>query len=324
MQFEELYRIQEEFTEKFFREKYSLSPEDIKSNKDKKIYWNKDYILMLIKEATEMLDEIDFKNHVSKDTDDIEDNFLEEGIDVLKYLLGIFVINGFTADDIISKFQDKSKVVEAKFRQEKSINEIKAKKDPIAFIDIDGILATWPNNYIDFVNAKLNRHYKTLPELKAGVDKKLQYELKNEYRLNGSKKDLGVIEGAKGFLDRLKKDNFNIVLLTARPYKKYFRIYSDTLEWLNKHGLKYDCIIFDEEKEKYIINKFYKKNVKFIVEDQIDNAKKLSENGFKVYLRFNAKLYKDKTTIDDIKDTLKSTNITVIKSLREIFVCHYV
>ena len=323
MQFEKLFEIQKKFTERFFREKHDMSIEDVYSDQATKVKWNKEYILSLTKEVYEMLDELDWKMHHKKDDDDVRDNFLEEGVDVLKYLLGTFIINGFTAEEIFEKFVDKSRVVEAKFKQEKAIEEIKNNGKETVFIDIDGVLATWPNDYINFVNTKLNKNYATLPELKGDVDKKLQYDLKSEYRLNGSKRNLGVIEGAKKFLKQLKQCDLNIVLLTARPYKKYFRIYSDTLEWLLKHELEYDCIIFDEEKEKYIINKFYNNGVKFIVEDQIDNAKKLANNGFKVYLRFNKGLYKDNIKQRDVEAMVKYTTIKVIKGHKEIIECQF-
>jgi uncharacterized HAD superfamily protein len=260
--------------------------------------------------------------HHRKDEEDVRDNFLEEGVDVLKYLLGTFIINGFTAEEIFDKFIDKSRVVDAKFKQENAIDKIKSSKRKTVFIDIDGVLATWPIDYINFVNDKLGTKYKTLPELKSSTDKKQQYDLKTEYRLTGQKKALGIIPGAKDMLEKLN-EFYNIVLLTARPYKKFFRIYADTLEWLTNKGLKYDCIIFDEEKEKYIINNFKDSNVAFVIDDQLDNAKKLSENGFKVYLKYNKGLYKAGTTFQDIKDVVKLSDITVIESYKEIFSWEY-
>jgi len=60
----------------------------------------------------------------------------------MKYLFGIIQINGFTVEEIFDKFITKSRVVEAKFEQEQKIKEIKKSDRKIAFIDIDGILAT--------------------------------------------------------------------------------------------------------------------------------------------------------------------------------------
>ena len=128
----DIFEIQKSFTEKFF-EKQGFSVNDIVNDKELKIKWNKEYVLALSKEVYEVLDEIDWKMHTSKDTEDVNDNVLEECVDVLKYLFGIIQLNGFSVDNLYDKFVDKSKVVEAKFRQEDVMDKIKAsdKKSPL-------------------------------------------------------------------------------------------------------------------------------------------------------------------------------------------------
>jgi len=108
--FEEIYAVQAKFTEKFFREKFNRGwLKGLTKNNKELIKWNKEYILSIIKEVTELLDEINWKMHTDKDDEDVKDNFLEEGIDAMKYLLGLLYINGFTADDIYNKFIEKYK-----------------------------------------------------------------------------------------------------------------------------------------------------------------------------------------------------------------------
>ena len=96
----EIFKIQKEFTERFFNDKHGLSIEDIIKDKELKIKWNKEYVLALSKEVYEVLDEIDWKMHTSKKTEDVNDNVLEECVDVLKYLFGIIQLNGFNVDDL--------------------------------------------------------------------------------------------------------------------------------------------------------------------------------------------------------------------------------
>jgi hypothetical protein len=291
--FENIYKIQKQFTEKFFQVKHNI--DDIpKTLQDPKasVRWNKEYILAIIKEASELLDELNWKMHVNKDEEDIKDNFLEEGIDVLKYLLGILIINGFTSQEIYQKFLDKSNVVDAKLNQDLIINNIKNKKEEkIAFVDLDGVLATWPIDYMQFVNKQLSTHYKNLQILENEVPKKTQYDLKREYRLSGIKRTMGVVSDSQKLLSSLKELGFFIVLITARPYKKIFRIYSDTLAWLKENNLIYDAIIWEEEKEKYIINNFYDNEIKFVYDDDVDNCNILVQNGFTVFHKFNEHSY---------------------------------
>lgn len=306
----EIFEIQQAFTEKFFQ-KQGLSIKDVINNKELRIKWNKEYVLALSKEVYEILDEIDWKMHATKNTEDINDNVLEECIDVLKYLFGIIQLNGFTVDDLHNKFIDKSKVVEAKFKQEEVMKEIKASDKKIAFIDIDGVLADWPGGFLKWAG-----EFKTLDEFFYKTPKKEQYKLKSEYRTCGVKAKLDVLDGAKEFM-KSTCEKYSVVLLTARPYKQYFRIYSDTLKWLKDNDICYDAIMFDEEKEKYIINNFDPEQVAFCIDDDITNANRLSDSGFKVYLKKNLGLYSEDILSRKLNKGIKIINGNIIEIIYE-------
>lgn len=305
----EIFEIQKEFTEKFF-EKQGLSIKDILNNKQLRVKWNKEYVLALSKEVYEVLDEIDWKMHTSKNTEEINDNVLEECVDVLKYLFGIIQLNGFNVNDLHQKFIDKSKVVEAKFNQEEVMDKIKASDKKIAFIDIDGVLADWPGGFLKWAG------YDSLAQFKSQVDKKEQYKIKSEYRTCGVKGTLDVLDGAKTFM-QATCEKYNVVLLTARPYKKYFRIYSDTLSWLKENDICYDAIVFDEEKEKYIINNFDPNQVAFCLDDDINNANKLHDSGFKVFLKKNLGIYSQETLDKKLNEGIKTINGNIMEIVYE-------
>jgi len=301
----EIFEIQERFTEKFFA-KQGLTIDDVRNNKELKVKWNKEYVLALSKEVYEVLDEIDWKMHTSKKSEDVNDNVLEECVDVLKYLFGIIQLNGFNVNELHQKFIDKSKVVEAKFNQEEVMKKIKASDKKIAFIDIDGVLADWPGGFLKWAG------YKSLAQFKSDVDKKEQYRIKSEYRTCGIKGKLDVLDGAVSFMQETCK-NYNVVLLTARPYKKYFRIYSDTLSWLKENDICYDAIVFDEEKEKYIINNFDPEQVAFCLDDDIGNANKLHDSGFKVYLKKNLGLYTEDSMNRKLNEGIQVLNGNIME-----------
>tara|TARA_R100001510_G_scaffold28049_1_gene24761 strand:+ start:922 stop:1299 length:378 start_codon:yes stop_codon:yes gene_type:complete len=114
---EEIYELQKTFTERFFKEKQNLTLEDVRNNKNSLVKWNKEYILALIAEATEVLNEVDWKMHKKMDLPtDARERLLEESIDVMKFLLGLMIVNGFSLDDIYSMFKSKSKVVEKRLK----------------------------------------------------------------------------------------------------------------------------------------------------------------------------------------------------------------
>ena len=116
--FEEIYELQKKFTERFFKEKQNLTLEQVRTSKEDLVKWNKEYILALIAEATEVLNEVDWKMHKEMDLPtDARLRLLEESIDVMKFLLGLMIVNGFSLDDIYDMFIAKSKVVEKKHVQ---------------------------------------------------------------------------------------------------------------------------------------------------------------------------------------------------------------
>ena len=109
----EIYELQKHFTERFFKETQGLTLDEVRSNKEQLVKWNKEYILALIAEATEVLNEVDWKMHKKMDLpNDARERLLEESIDVMKFLLGLMIVNGFSLEDIYNMFLKKSKIVE--------------------------------------------------------------------------------------------------------------------------------------------------------------------------------------------------------------------
>ena len=115
---EEIYNIQEKFTEKFFKEKHDLSLKQVRNNKHMLVKWNKEYILALIAESTEVLNEVDWKMHKKMNLpNDARERLLEESIDVMKFLLGLIIVNGFTVDQVYEMFKSKSLKVEERLQE---------------------------------------------------------------------------------------------------------------------------------------------------------------------------------------------------------------
>ena len=114
----EIFKIQEKFTRRFFKEKCGVSLEEIQKDKTQKIKWNKEHILAMIVEATEILNEIDWKMHKSMNSDEDREKILEESIDVMKFLFGMILLNGFNDEQVYKKFKQKSTIVEERFKTE--------------------------------------------------------------------------------------------------------------------------------------------------------------------------------------------------------------
>jgi len=257
---------------------------------DEKQAITKEFILHMISEATEVLDEINWKIHredvYNKSNPVKESSIREECIDVSKYIISIMQFWGMSSDDFINEFNKKSEVVEQRYKQERQLNLIEDKK--VIGIDLDGVVFDYPKSYYDFIKKRIgkkinnNGSYDVYKNVSKEIGWKRAKSLKHQYRESGEKKFISEIKNAAKTVNSLKRRGYKIVILSARPFREYPRIFSDTIFSLKRIGLKYDAIIFNEKKEEKIIERFPKMN--FMIEDHGGNALKIAEKGYKVFL----------------------------------------
>lgn len=237
----------------------------------------------IIRELTELVDETNWKSHIKYKKQINKSNIIEEYIDVLKFYINLGLIWNISAEDVVAEFDRKSSVVEQKWQQENMLASLND-TDKIVAIDIDGVLSEYPFSFVKWLieHNHIKAGYDTpdsVPAIIESLGGFAQYtELKHQYRMSGAKRNAVVTPGASAFLKLLRNLGYKIVLLSARPYKKYVRIFADTIEWLNKNHLVYDAILFDSDKEDVIIKRF--PQVKLFIDDDINNIKKVTTAGF--------------------------------------------
>ena len=266
-----VFQIQHDFTNKLFKEKYNISIESLTAEERKN--WIKEYILSGGKEFYEMLDELPgWKKHT--DVESNGTNFLEEGIDTFKFLINCLMLYGYTADDFAKKFEEKSIIVNFRYEQEKVFKTL-TPKSKIVFFDIDGVVNYYPQEFLFFVQERSGITYKSIQEMKA-LNFKLYTEIKHEYRSSGKEASLSrVRKEIKEIIETLWTKGCTVVLLTARPYKKYNRLFFDTLQWLRENNVIYDLIYFEREKSKFVLDKFKDHSIYMFVDDDIENVNRV-------------------------------------------------
>lgn len=292
---------------------------ELENDPEEKRKWNSFYSLALLREVTEALDTTHWKMHRANITKVIPSNTLEELTDCMKYMMTLFQIHGFTPEDIQEEYFRKSAVVEQRYLQEMA--DSCYGKNNIVGVDIDGVLADYPRSYIEFMNQELGANFScenvTNYDIGAhfGIPRNQAIQLKDKYRQTGQKRFIPVIEGAREFLQTLKDAGFTVVLLTARPYDEYKRMYADTVLWLKDNELPFDSLIFNEDKEAYLLKHFGTENVKFFVDDASGNANLISDAGVKCYLinrPYNAghNINQNVIRTDNLEEVLNHENIS--------------
>lgn len=85
----------------------------------KTLVWTKEYIICIVRELCEFLDELPWKVHkvYSDETIVDKDKVLEELIDIQKYLWNLMSLFNFSVSDIVDMYQKKSTVVETRWEK---------------------------------------------------------------------------------------------------------------------------------------------------------------------------------------------------------------
>jgi len=240
------------------------------------------FVLAAIGELYELLQETNWASEWKGKKDVIKLNILQELIDTIKFILNICLVQGFDDEMFMEEFERKSLVVEQRFKQMKALEKIKLDKTKVCAIDLDGVLVKYPDNWINYINKIKKTSFKTLFDVKKNIDKEEYMSLKHQFREEGYEGNAQLYEGSKEFIDKLKSLGYSIVILTKRPYKKYFRLFADTKINLDKAEIFYDAIIFNDEKHKIIIKEF--PQLEFIVEDNRSIAAEVGNWGYKCFL----------------------------------------
>ena len=119
-------------------------------------------------------------------------------------------------------------------------------------------------------------------------------------------KKLGVIEGAKEYIDKLHDDGHVICIITGRNNGEYTEPYNMTKKWLDENNIYYDNLILTDAYDKHAKTKqCLEHNIDIMIDDSVRICNDCIENGI--------------TTV--LMDTPynKSSNIQRVKSWEEFY-----
>jgi uncharacterized HAD superfamily protein len=277
----------------------------------------KEFSLCMFSEIGDLLNSVNWRSHRElPDKTIVTDNVLEELIDIWKYTLSLAIDWNITPEQFMDAFDRKSEVVEQRYIQENWWRRI---DKPIVGLDLDGVMANYTKGLIEYINKELHNDFDTsvvyyrIEDHLSGVSKEVFNKLLDGFRTTGQKRYLDIFPGAKRFVQLLRHNGYSVILLTARPYKIYKRMFSDTIYWLKKNNIEYDAILFNDDKGNTLINTFGAEKIRFFVEDNLRQANAISKKDVKVYMlnkTYNqGELDKNVIRVDYFGDILKREGI---------------
>lgn len=147
---------------------------------------------------------------------------------------------------------------------------------PVVAVDIDGTLGDYHLHFINFAEEYLGR---SLPRTYSGVGEfrdslgltiELYRELKLAYRQGGKKRSMPIFDGAAGFVHSLSALGVEVYLTTTRPWQRLDNVDPDTRAWLDRHGIRYDGLLYDRHKYRVLSEIVHAPRVVMVLDDLVE------------------------------------------------------
>lgn len=132
---------------------------------------------------------------------------------------------------------------------------------PVVALDIDGSLGDYHAHFLDFATRwfghgmppaeKINPGLKLWEHM--GVSQRDYRDAKLAYRQGGWKRWMPAYEGAADLTAAIRWAGAEVWLCTTRPFQRLDNIDPDTREWLRRNEIKYDYVLFGEDKYEELI-----------------------------------------------------------------------
>ena len=150
---------------------------------------------------------------------------------------------------------------------------------PVVAIDIDGTLGNYHGHFWDLRCEWLGVPVPDATSYRGGdpyahwfcdsygVDITTFRTIKLAYRQGGMKRSMPVHEHSTGMMYSLAKQA-EVWVTTTRPHDRYRGIDPDTVEWLRRHDIKYDGLLFDEDKFDELYRRVDAQRVVAVLDDE--------------------------------------------------------
>jgi uncharacterized HAD superfamily protein len=144
---------------------------------------------------------------------------------------------------------------------------------PIVAVDIDGTLGMYHEHFTDFAmeytGQFLHPEYDGSMEFHdwLGLPLHEYREIKLAYRQGGGKRSMPAFDDASFFFKHLDFMECEVWLTTTRPYLRLDSTDPDTRFWLERHGIKYDALMYHEDKYQKLAEHVERDRVVIILDD---------------------------------------------------------
>ena len=152
---------------------------------------------------------------------------------------------------------------------------------PIVAIDIDGTLGDYHTHFIKFAEAYLNMRPFTSSYMGEGsfkdwfmetygCDETTWQTIKLAYRQGAQKRSMPAYPDAQWLVNNLRWDEVEVWLTTTRPYLRLDGVDPDTRAWLDREGIEFDGLLYDEDKYNVLADRVDPERVVAVLDDLVE------------------------------------------------------
>ncbi len=298
---EYLFKTQKDFSSKFIDQE-NLSLEE-------KERLTQEFALALHNEVSSLVREINFKHHANERKDIVKNSILFEGIDCFRYLLAIMNLWGFSAEEFLEAFDDKTAYLDIKYNNDQEWNG-----QPVVLVDVDDVVANFRECYAEYLNSlegvnvdiNSSEYYFTEGIPRDKYNPEIMFQNFIEARML---RKISADESMIAAVNHLHDQGYWIHILTARPDWNQTCKY-DTYTWLSNSGLKFHRISFSPEKMIWAAkSKYYDSNaILCAIDDSPKHSREYAKHGVKV-------ISPKKTYNSELEDV---ENVWIVQSGNEV------
>lgn len=222
---------------------YNKKIRDLEHTNNKE-YWTKQYLLGIVSEIDEVLQQVNWKIHrKGKPTDRY--NLGRELADITKYVWSLWELHDFTYSDMLEYVKEKTEELHLQWLQ-----DFVWKIEPdckVIITDIDGTLGDWRSAFINWLN---EQKPETVIPQDAGKNMAIEIDIgipypeymlwKEKFEAEGGYRLLEPYPDTKDFLKTCSESGIKIIAYTSRPADRYSRIWTDSWYWITKHEISVD------------------------------------------------------------------------------------
>lgn len=278
MDLDEIFANQRKYNEKIRSTGNKLDREE----------WTTTYLLGIVSEIDEVLREINWKKHRKESHKEINrENIAYEFSDLTKYILSLWEIWEFTANDLLYYTDLKSRILELQCEQESfKIPD----GSPVLICDIDGTLGDWRVLFLDWIKSDYPDITDQASSLLLDEDLSMIYPmysvLKDSFEASGQYRNIPIYEDAYEILHKLKHEfNAYIIAVTSRPSNIHSRIWMDTWLWIKDHNLPIDELKISSNSRILLANDLKKFHETIMMEDNPGLIIRGANSGIPIFAR---------------------------------------